>query len=134
MAEKPRKSDSRKEKVNKTKEIKRVAEELFKNTGSRPRPREIVKELKDQKVVVTSPQVSQALSGTVLAFRQKRRARKTEVDFSDPSAAMTIASFDDVVAAREYVQKVGTLEKARAALTVLAQFRDGEANYSHVRE
>lgn len=128
MAEKPRKSDSRKEKVNKTKEIKRVAEELFKNTGSRPRPRDIVRELEDQGISVTSPQVSQALAGTDLAFRQKRGARKTQVDFSDPSAAMRIASFDDVAAAREYVRKVGTLEKARAALTVLAQFRSGEAN------
>lgn len=113
--------------VNKTQKIREAARKLLEKTGSRPRPKDIITELEGEKIAVTSPQVSQALSGTDLAFRQKRATRKARPDFPDLSTAIGLVSVDDLIAARDYVLKVGTLDQAVAALVAFRQFRKGEA-------
>jgi hypothetical protein len=112
--------------VNKTQKIREAARKLLEKTGSRPRPKDIISELEGDEIAVTSPQVSQALAGTDLAFRQKRAIRKTQADFPDPATAIGLVSVDDLIAARDYVLKVGALKKAMAALVALRQF-GGEA-------
>ena len=113
--------------VNKTQKIREAARKLLEKTGSRPRPKDIITELEGEKIAVSSPQISQALSGTDLAFRQKRATRKTRPDFPDLSTAIGLVSVDDLIAARDYVLKVGTLDKAIAAIVAFRQFRGDEA-------
>ena len=135
MEKKDKKSESGATRVNKTRLIKEVARELREKTGSRPRPQDICRACAARGVNVSSPQVSQALAGTDLAFRQKRGADKppsgreefTQRIFPDPAAAIGLISIDDLIAARKYVLQVGTLEKATAALVAFRQFGSGEA-------
>jgi hypothetical protein len=127
MMKKAKNPKSDASRVNKTQKIREAARKLLEKTGSRPRPKDIIRELEGEKIAVTSPQVSQALAGTDLAFRQKRAIRKTQADFPDPSTAIGLVSVDDLIAARDYVLTVGTLDKAIAALVAFRQFRSGEA-------
>ena len=64
MTKKAKNPKSDVSRVNKTQKIRDVAQKLLEKNGSRPRPRDIIAELEGEKIVVTSPQVSQALAGT----------------------------------------------------------------------
>jgi len=127
MEKKDKKLESGATRVNKTSVIREVARELREKTGSRPRPQDICRACAARGVNVSSPQVSQALAGTDLAFRQKRGADKPQRTFTDPATAFGLISIDDLIAARNYVLQVGTLEKATAALVAFRQFGSGEA-------
>ena len=130
---KNRPSRARLGRLNKTLLIKQVARELRDKTESRSRPRDICRTLSSMGVNVSSPQVSQALAGTDLAWRQKLRATQAEPSglcdpFEVPSFESAIAQIglDDLIFARDYVLKVGTLEKAVSALVVFKQLKKGE--------
>lgn len=107
--------------LNKTALIRKTAQEL-QTKMPLVRPRDIVKALEKQGVDVTSPQVSMALRGTNLAYRQKRTyAGRPQRNLSQRAADVSV---DDVLKAREFVRQIGSVEKADAALFAYRQFRD----------
>jgi hypothetical protein len=116
----------RKTRVNKTEEIRSVASKMVAK-GHRPRPLEIVAALKKQGIHVVGSQVSMALKGTGMEYRpqQGQRASLSHA-FPDLTTAVNQVGIDDLLVAREFVQRLGTIEKAEAALVVLKQF-GGEA-------
>lgn len=115
--------------LNKTREIRETAKALAK-TGEVVRPRDVVKALQARKIDVSSPQVSAALRGTGLAVRQKRRylgrgLQRPPLRFAGPSV-----SIDDLLKARDYVERIGSVEKAIAALLAYRNFDDQKASQS----
>jgi hypothetical protein len=122
-----RRPEGRKEKssglvVNKAAEIRRVAS-LLVSEGELPRPKTIRERLGRKGIVVTSQQVSMALSNTEFAYRRNQiDQRRSPVFFPEPTLALGQVSIDDVYKAREFVRSMGSLEKAMAALVALGQF------------
>ena len=113
--------------LNKTREIREMARALA-ETGEAVRPRDVVKALQARKIDVSSPQVSAALKGTGLAVRQKRRylgrgLQRPPLRFTGPSV-----SIDDLLKARDYVERIGSVEKAVAALLAYRNFDDQKAS------
>jgi|688.fasta_scaffold204983_2 hypothetical protein len=127
-----KKSDERKEKspgfvVNKTAEIRRVASQLV-SQGKPPRPKLIKETLKAEGIEVTSAQVSMALTNTEFAYRRNQIDwQRPPVIYPEPALALGQVSVDDVLEARKFVERLGSLEKAMAALVALKQF-GGEAS------
>lgn len=120
---------SRGQKVNKTQEIRRVAKEMAAASGERPRPIEIVAKLKEQGVPVTSSQVSTALTRTEWALRP-RRGSWAGLAGESPSLASVITTqvtYDDLLAARAFVTKLGNIEKCISALHALKELQAGQA-------
>lgn len=103
--------------INKTQEIRRVASDMIKK-GIRPRPLEIIKELKKEHIEVSGPQVSTALKGTGMEFRLPRvpLAPSPFEMLPDPATAMSLVSVDDLLLVREFIRRIGTLDKAFAAV------------------
>jgi len=120
------------EPVNKTAEIRKAARALVLK-GMPPRPMDIKARLKKSGIEVTSPQVSTALAGTEFAFRRNReeRARPRSL-FPEPTLALSQVSIDDVLEARKFVERLGSLEKAMAALVALGQFGGGASKPSEL--
>jgi hypothetical protein len=114
------------EPVSKTAEIRKAARFLVSN-GLPPRPMDIVARLKKAGIVVTSAQVSTALAGTEFAFRRNREEwERPRSLFPEPTLALSQVSIEDVLEARKFVERLGTLKRAMAALVALGQF-GGEA-------
>lgn len=119
---KVRRRRGRKAKVNKTEAIRSMASKLAAN-GSRPRPIEVVEALKKKGIHVVGSQVSMALKGTGMEFRPAPRRGPAELEgFPDLDTAVGQVGLDDLLAAREFVQRIGSLEKAMAALVAFKQF------------
>jgi hypothetical protein len=125
-----RKTEGRKEKapglvVNKAAEIRRVASALVAE-GELPRPKTIRERLGRKGIVVTSQQVSMALANTEFAYRRIQvDQRHPPVVFPEPTLALSQCSLEDVLEARKFVERLGSLERAMAALVALGQFRSG---------
>jgi hypothetical protein len=112
--------------VSKTAEIRKAARFLVSN-GLPPRPIDIVARLKKAGIDVTSAQVSTALAGTEFAFRRNREEwERPRSLFPDPALALSQVSIEDVLEARKFVERLGGLKRAMAALVALGQF-GGEA-------
>lgn len=104
--------------VNKTQEIRAIAREMI-DEGFRPRPSEIVAELwRRKRIEVSGPQVSMALRGTGMEFRRPKEPQP-EASFGmlpDPAAAMSEVSVEHLLLVREFIKKIGSLDKALAAV------------------
>jgi hypothetical protein len=108
--------------VNKAAEIRRVASVLV-SQGKLPRPKAVREHLGRRGIVVTSQQVSMALSNTEFAYRRNQiDQRRPSLLIPEPTLALSQVSIDDVYKAREFVSAIGSLEKAMAALVALKQF------------
>lgn len=104
--------------INKTQEIREVASEMIKG-GVRPRPSEIVEELWSRKRIrVSGPQVSMALKGTGMEFRPPREPQPEALvaTLPDPTTAMSLISVEHLLLVREFIKKIGSLDKALAAV------------------
>jgi hypothetical protein len=122
----------RSEPVNKTAEIRKAARALVLK-GMPPRPMDIVARLKKAAIEVTSAQVSTALAGTEYAFRRSREEwSRPRPLFPEPTLALSQCSIEDVLEARKFVERLGSLEKAMAALVALGQFGGGASKPSEL--
>lgn len=110
------------EPVNKSAEIRKAAR-AFVSKGMPPRPMDIVAKLRKAGIEVTSAQVSTALAGTEFAFRRNREEWvRPRPLFPEPTLALSQVSIEDVLEARKFVERLGSLERAMAALVALGQF------------
>lgn len=104
--------------INKTQEIRAIARELI-DGGARPRPSEIVEELwRRKRIRVSGPQVSMALKGTGMEFRPPKEPQLLS-PFGippDSTTAMGSVSVDDLLLVGDFIKKIGTLDKALAAV------------------
>lgn len=113
--------------VNKTEEIRNAARMLVVE-GKPPRPKEIVAILKVAGITVSRSQVSTALARTEFAFRSNRDVWDRPKDItSEPALAFGQVSLDDVFEAREFAKKLGSVDRAIAALVALKQFGGEQA-------
>ena len=104
--------------INKTQEIRAIAREMI-DGGVRPRPSEIVEELWSRKrIKVSGPQVSMALKGTGMEFRPLREPQPEALlgTLPDPATAMSLISVEHLLLVREFIKKIGSLDKALAAV------------------
>jgi hypothetical protein len=112
--------------VSKTAEIRKVAKRLVAQ-GKPPRPKDIVLILERAGITVTGAQVSTALANTEFAFRRNRDGwERPQVLFPEPALAFQLVGLEDVQMAKEFVDQIGSLEKAMAALVALQQFGGGK--------
>lgn len=106
--------------VNKSEEIRRVANEL-KAKGQKISPKAIIDLLKKQGITVSSPQCSMVLKRAGF----KRRARKARAAGAKPAAGRAAAksaiSIEDLIAAKKVVEQFGSAERAIDALRALAR-------------
>ena len=109
-----------KKEVNKSEEIRKVANDL-KAKGQKISPKVIIDLLKKQGVAVSSPQCSMVLKRAGF----KRRARRMGGAVAKPAAARTAAKgtigIDDLIAAKKVVEQFGSAERAIDALRALAR-------------
>lgn len=99
--------------------IREMARQMIAD-GIRPSPIVIARRLKAEKdVLVYSSQVSMALKGTGMEYRPS----ENKPDLLDPVIAIRKISIEDLVAAKEFVQKIGDAEKALAALAAFRGLR-----------
>jgi hypothetical protein len=118
--------------VNKTAKIRKVASELVAQ-GEPPRPKVIKEILEAEGIEVSSAQVSMALTDTEFAYRRNKvEWTRPQVVFPDPALALGQVSIDDVLEARKFVERLGSLEKAMAALVALGQFGGGASRPSEL--
>lgn len=104
--------------INKTQEIRALAREAI-DEGFRPRPTEIAAELMRRKQIeVSGPQVSMALRGTGMEFRRPKEPQPAASFGTLPAEATAISqvSVEDLLLVREFIKKVGSLDKALAAV------------------
>ena len=92
-------------KVNKATKIR----EAFENLGHDARPRDVVALLRGKKIKVSSAQVS-TLKGQLGGSRTSRPSSKAEG-----------ISLDALLAAKHFIQKVGSIGEAKAALDALGK-------------
>ena len=109
--------------VNKAAEIRRAAS-LLVSHRELPRPSTIRELLRRRGIVVTSQQVSMALSNTEFAYR--RNTPKWEGPrpvLPDPLECIRQTSRQNLDDAEELVRKVGSLKGAIASLVALGQLK-----------
>lgn len=89
--------------------------------GKTVRPRDVIAQLKEQGVTVTSAQVSTVLKS--MGMRRKRRGRKGQasVGARKASAGSTQISIDNLIAAKKLVEQLGGVEQAKTAISALAR-------------
>ena len=107
---------------NKAREIREAAKWMVAQ-GKPPSPKKIMIILKESGIKVTSAQVSTALAKTEFAYR-KNTAKwdSPRPVLPDPlDAAMDQVTLPDLIAAQELVGKLGSMEKAAAALFALSR-------------
>lgn len=116
----------RRELVNKAAEIRREARGLVLQ-GRSPRPIDIIARLKNREIEVTSAQVSTALAGTDFAFRRNREEwARPQSTFPESFLAFQIVGLEDLQKANAFVEDLGSLERAKAALVALQQLGGGK--------
>ncbi|GEM_PF-3853300 len=116
-------------KVSKSEEIRRVAKELS-DEGRPLRPREIVEILEAKGIKVYSSQVTTALIGTPYESKRRRDRTFERLAGESPSLAAVVTrqvSYEDLLAAREFVRKLGDIEKCISALVALKELQAGQA-------
>ncbi len=117
----------RREPVNKASEIRREARGLVLQ-GRAPRPIDIIARLKKREIEVTSAQVSTALAGTDFAYRRNQEEwARPQSPFPEPALAFQLVGLEDVQKAKAFVEDLGSLEMAMAALVAFGQFGGGQA-------
>lgn len=113
--------------INKTAEIRDAARKMIEK-GRPPRPVEIVDALAAKGIGVSSGQVCVALRGTEFALKEHIGPKhRPVISFPDLATAIGQVGLDDLLVAREFVQRLGGLEKAMASLVALKQFGGGQA-------
>lgn len=112
--------------VNKTQAIRDEARKLI-AAGMLPRPREIIRILKKKKIDVTSPQVSMACKGAGLMLRDQRAKTKDALreDLAISSEAIGQVAVGDLFEAREFVLKMGSIDRAVASLAAFRRLAEG---------
>jgi hypothetical protein len=103
--------------VNKAAEIRRVAGVLVAE-GELPRPKTIRERLGRKGIVVTSQQVSMALTDTEFAYR------RNQVDRAHPEIEV---SLEDVVNAKKFVEQMGSVEKAMASIAAFGKYPEAKS-------
>lgn len=108
--------------INKTAKIREAARKMIEK-GRPPRPVEIVDALAAEGIDVSSGQVCVALRGTEFALKEHiGPMAHPVVSFPNLATAIGQVGLDDLLAAREFVQRIGSLEKAMATLVAFKQF------------
>lgn len=117
----PKKSIRGKENINKSAEIRKIANGM-KAKGEKPRPVVIIETLKKQGIAVSSPQVSMVLKA--MGFRPRRRRKSKQAgERSAPSAKKSSRiKVEDLVVAKKVASQLGGVDKALAALKALKDF------------
>lgn len=109
--------------VNKAAEIRRTAS-LLVSQGELPRPSTIRERLKRRSIVVTSQQVSMALSNTEFAYRRNTpKWESPKPVLPDPLECLRQTSRQNLEDAEEFARKIGSLEGAIASLVALGQLK-----------
>lgn len=108
--------------VNKAAEIRRTAS-LLVSQGELPRPSTIRERLKRRGIVVTSQQVSMALSNTEFAYRRNATQSAHPMIVIDPLSAVNKVSHEEIGRAGGLVKEMGSFEKALDALVAFGQLR-----------
>lgn len=102
--------------VNKSEQIRTVAKMMIAE-GKPPRPVEIVEFLAAKGIKVTSGQVSLALKGSSLALRGRGPGGvSSRVYLPDPIEALGRVRLDDLGKAKEFITRMGGIEKAINAI------------------
>jgi hypothetical protein len=91
--------------------------------GGKVRPRDIIAALKEKGVTVSSTLVSKTLAAA--GFRRRRRRRKPGAGANARQAASGGGSLDlgALIAAKALIEKVGGIENAQAAISVLKKLQ-----------
>ena len=117
------KKPAKKGDVNKSAEIRKVADQM-KAKGEKPRPVVIIDMLKKQGVVVSSPQVSMVLKK--MGFRPRKRRKSgvqpRAISSTGSKATTKKIKVEDLVKAQKVAAQMGGIEKAIAALQALRGF------------
>lgn len=113
--------------VNKTLAIRQEAQRLI-SEGKPPRPREIIQALANRGIRVTSPQVTMACKGTGLMLKEHRAKQHEPRDEELPAfqAAISLVSLDDLIQARDFVRRLGSVDRAIASLVAFRQLGNRE--------
>ena len=111
-AKKPRKRASKKGEVNKSEEIRKE----FAKRGIRTKRDIIVESLAKKGIEVSPTLVSQVKSS-----RRKKRRKATAAKTAKPS--IPTVRVNDLIAAKTFVEKVGSLPRATEAMSTLAKLR-----------
>jgi hypothetical protein len=108
-------------KVNKAERIRQAAKALGKNV----RPKDVIAELAKEHITVSSAQVSTTLRAA--GYRRKRRGKKATVGASSGSSAKKSngrrIDLESLIAAKTLIQKLGNIEKAEEALSILKKLQ-----------
>jgi hypothetical protein len=116
--------------VNKAAEIRATAQKMI-DEGRPPRPVEIVDALAKRQIRVKAAQVCVALRDTNLALSHHLpRVDRSFAPLPAPAAAIAQVSIDDLLKARDFVQLMGTAEKAIAALVAFRQFNAPKSGHA----
>jgi 23S rRNA pseudoU1915 N3-methylase RlmH len=106
----PRPKKSATGETSKAEHIRQTAKQM----GKKVRPKEIIAALKEQGVVVTSPQVSSTLKAA--GYRRKRRGSKAASGATTTAASANGLTLNALVAAKEFIHKAGGIKAAEAAI------------------
>ena len=116
----PKKPAASKKEINKSEEIRKVANAM-KAKGEKPRPVVIIETLKKQGIEVSSPQISMVLKR--MGFRPRKRSKAGAANAAGPKIARKASvTVEDLVAAKKMVSQFGSADKAIAAIQALKQF------------
>lgn len=120
------KKPAKKGDVNKSAEIRKVADQM-KAKGEKPRPVVIIDMLKKQGIEVSSPQVSMVLKKMGFRPRKRRKsgvaqARAVSASATGSKATTKKIKVEDLVKAQKVAAQMGGIEKAIAALQALRGF------------
>jgi arginine repressor len=103
--------------TSKAERIRQVAKAL----GKKVRPRDIIAELAKEGITVASAQVSTTLRDA--GYRRKRRGRRGANGAVVAKSTGLALDLDALIAAKALIAKVGSLEKAEAAISVLKKLQ-----------
>lgn len=122
--EAPKKPVASKKEINKSEEIRKVANAM-KAKGEKPRPVVIIETLKKQGIEVSSPQISMVLKK--MGFRPRKRSKAGKAagvvkPISVKPSRNGLVTIDDLIAAKKVVGQFGSADKAIAAIQALKQF------------
>jgi len=121
--EAPKKPAASKKEINKSEEIRKVANAM-KAKGEKPRPVVIIEVLKKQGIEISSPQISMVLKK--MGFRPRKRSKAGKAagavkPISVKPSRNGLVTIDDLIAAKKVVGQFGSADKAIAAIQALKQ-------------
>jgi len=109
----PRTKKSAVGEISKAEHIRQAA----KTMGKKVRPKQIIAVLKEQGIVVTSPQVSSTLKAA--GYHRKRRGKKAASATAPTPASANGLTLNALVAAKERIHKAGSVKAAEAAIQAM---------------